>query len=67
MKRIGKQKTYEGDYEYMNKIGYSQHDAESWYECPKCKKEIGSWGLFHNNINSGDIFECDCGTRLFYH
>ena len=67
MKRIGKIDTYDGYYEHMRNIGYSQHDCESWYECPNCKKEIGAWSLFHNDIHSGDIFECDCGTRLYYH
>ena len=66
MKRIGKQKTYEGEYERMRSIGYSQHDAESWYECPNCKKEIGAWDLYHDGIYSGDIFECECGARLLY-
>ena len=67
MKRIGKQKDYKGDYEHMHCIGYNERDTESWYECPKCKKHIGAWSLYHNNIHPGDIFECNCGTRLFYH
>ena len=67
MKRIGKEETYEGSYKHMRHIGYSSHDDESWFECPNCNKHIGAWSLFHKGIHSGDIFECDCGEKLFYY
>ena len=45
--------------------GYSQHDCESWYKCPKCNKEYGSWGFFHKNLKGGDTFKCEkCGQTL---
>lgn len=44
--------------------GFSQHDCEAHYICPKCKQDYGSWTFFHNNLKCGDTFICDCGQVL---
>ncbi len=49
----------------MTAIAYSTHDCESWYECPSCRTQYGSWGFYHNNQKGGDIFTCSCGQKLY--
>lgn len=29
------------------RIGFSEHDCESWYRCPICKQTFGSYQIFH--------------------
>lgn len=51
----------------MNYIGYSSHDDESWYECPKCKAHYGSWSFINGSVTVTDgKFKChECGTILY--
>lgn len=51
----------------MDYIGYSSHDAESWYECPKCKVHYGSWSFINGTVTVTDgKFKCHkCGTILY--
>lgn len=65
MKRLGRAEDIK-DYNNLTTIGYSSHDAESWFECPVCKRQYHSWGFFHEGINSGDVFQCECGEKLLY-
>lgn len=48
----------------MKYVGYSPHDCESWYKCPKCGKEYGSWKFYHSGLKGGDVFSCRCGAKL---
>lgn len=51
----------------MDYIGYSSHDCESWYECPKCKAHYGSWSFINGAVTVTDgKFKChECGTILY--
>ena len=49
----------------MNKIrpkyiGYSQHDAECTFKCPKCGREYGGWTFAQYD----DDIHCKCGVWL---
>ncbi len=49
----------------MVAIGYSSHDCESWYACPLCRTQYGSWEFFHKHLKGGDVFKCSCGQKLY--
>ena len=36
---------------------YNNHDCESWYQCPYCKKPFGSWSIFHQK-QEGEEAHC---------
>ena len=46
--------------------GYSSHDCEAWYKCPKCQQAYGSWGFVNGSIIQTDgKFRCrKCNTIL---
>ena len=44
--------------------GFSQHDCEGHWKCPKCNKDYGDWGFFNKGLKGGDTFICECGTNL---
>ena len=51
----------------IKNVGYSQHDCETWYECPYCKEQMGSWQLFHEGVKEGEAFECPkCKKKIRY-
>lgn len=51
--------------QHMPVVGFNSHDCESWYRCPECGKEYGSWGFFHRKMLPNTVFKCeDCGTQL---
>ena len=47
-------------------LGFSSHDCEAWYRCPKCDETYGSWSFFNGGIITTDgKFKCKkCGTIL---
>lgn len=47
-------------------IGFSSHDCESWYKCPKCEEQYGSWSFVNGGVTVTDKkFKCKrCGTIL---
>lgn len=47
-------------------VGFSQHDDESWYKCPVCNQQYGSWGFINGSVKVSDdgTFKCKCGTIL---
>ena len=47
-------------------IGFSPHDCEGWYKCPKCEEQYGSWSFVNGAITVTDKkFKCKkCGTVL---
>lgn len=50
----------------MDYIGYSSHDAETWYKCPKCGEKYGGWSFVNGSIILTDgMFKCcKCKTIL---
>ena len=47
-------------------IGFSSHDCESQYKCPKCRKQYGSWSFVNGGVIITDgKFRCqECNTIL---
>jgi hypothetical protein len=47
--------------------GFSPHDCESWYKCPKCEEQYGSWSFVNGGVTITDgKFKCrKCGTILY--
>lgn len=47
-------------------VGFSQHDDETWYKCPVCNQQYGSWGFINGSVKVSDdgTFKCECGTIL---
>lgn len=39
--------------------GFSPHDDECIYKCPKCYKIFGDWSV------KNSIYKCSCGTVSF--
>ena len=38
-------------------MGFSPHDCESHYKCPKCGNLFGGWKVFNNEPNENGIKE----------
>lgn len=47
-------------------MGFSSHDCESWYQCPKCGERYGDWSFVNGGVTITDgKFKCHkCGTIL---
>lgn len=41
-------------------VGYSQHDDESIFKCPKCGRTYGGWTF----LLCDDVITCKCGIKL---
>lgn len=60
-----------GRSEYLPKplaiyLGFSSHDCESRYRCPRCNNIFGSWSVFNNkeNENGTNLYCPSCKTEL---
>ena len=55
----------------LQSAGYSSHDCEAWYKCPKCGKDWGSWSFFHMDKkqlpmhNGKFVLTCSCKQRFY--
>ena len=47
-------------------VGFSSHDCEAHYKCPKCNKHFGSWTVFNQkpNDNNTKHYCPQCKTEL---
>ena len=46
-------------------LGFSQHDCETHYECPLCKRKFGSWSTDFYKVNGTEHCKCPhCESEL---
>ena len=44
--------------------GFCSHSCESWYKCPICGKEYGSWQFFHKGGTKGWFDIAESGYKV---